>query len=284
MKKITVLRLMLLLFLMVAPFTSVLIPFCKADGEIIDHYNLVGNNGRIDCAIYVYRDTDSMTTEDFYALKIRIHAKNDDPANMFDTVILKISSPQAICDLWEPTSGWKGESTIGISYFHISFSIWIPTEYVEFTGGFTNNIKWLKCVVFDTSITDLGACFWVPEGAGFDFTFDLTVLHVQESSFWKDYILFSPSPNILKIQKYGSGTTTPSPGTHSYNYGTQVTVTAIPTARYIFSYWVLDGVKIYSNPITVKMNIDHTLEAHFRIRYGYGGGGGCGKLPTLQLL
>jgi hypothetical protein len=88
-----------------------------------------------------------------------------------------------------------------------------------------------------------------------------------------------PSPITLTIYVDGNtgGTTNPSPGTHAYEEGEVVTVTAIPSYFFNFRYWILDGptpIPIYSNPITITMDSDHTLTAYFE----YSGGFGC---PTL---
>jgi len=80
--------------------------------------------------------------------------------------------------------------------------------------------------------------------------------------------------HTLTISAESGGTTDPTPGTYTYGCGESVTVTAIPDSNYDFEYWVLDGATFYNNPITVNMNSDHTLKAHFK----YSGGGGC---PTL---
>ena len=67
--------------------------------------------------------------------------------------------------------------------------------------------------------------------------------------------------------------TDPAPGTHTYGYGSSVTVTASPYPDRTFCFWILDGSVYYQNPITVTMNSDHTLCAYFS---GGGGGGGGG--------
>jgi hypothetical protein len=61
-----------------------------------------------------------------------------------------------------------------------------------------------------------------------------------------------------------SGTTTPSPGSHTYTEGSTVVVDAQPDAGWMLNYWELDGVNIGStDPYTVTMNTDHTLIAVF---------------------
>ncbi|BBB32115.1 hypothetical protein TTHT_0529 [Thermotomaculum hydrothermale] len=59
----------------------------------------------------------------------------------------------------------------------------------------------------------------------------------------------------------GNGTTTPS-GTNDYQYGTGVQVSATPNSGYAFSGW--DGDIVSSdNPLTVVMDNDYTINAHF---------------------
>jgi flagellin-like protein len=60
------------------------------------------------------------------------------------------------------------------------------------------------------------------------------------------------------------GTTSPAPGTYTYDEGESVQVTALPNAGWKLSYWTLDGVSIGSqNPASVTMNKDHELAAVF---------------------
>lgn len=69
----------------------------------------------------------------------------------------------------------------------------------------------------------------------------------------------------LKIQSpSGSGSTSPSTGTHYYTSGTKVRVTAYPSSGYHFDHWVKDGSNAgSSNPIYVYMGSSHTLKAVF---------------------
>ena len=67
----------------------------------------------------------------------------------------------------------------------------------------------------------------------------------------------------LTITTTSGGTTTPSPGTHTYANATIVEVTAIPDVGYSFDYWLLDGEVRTENPITIIMDSNYTLEAHF---------------------
>jgi hypothetical protein len=68
----------------------------------------------------------------------------------------------------------------------------------------------------------------------------------------------------LTITTTANGTTSPSPGSHIYNTGTSICVTAIPDAYCIFDHWELDEVNVGSvNPYCALMDDNHTLHALF---------------------
>jgi parallel beta-helix repeat protein len=67
----------------------------------------------------------------------------------------------------------------------------------------------------------------------------------------------------LTITATEGGTTAPVPGTYGYAANSTVEVTAIPDVGYSFDYWLLDGNNRTENPITVRMDADHVLEAYF---------------------
>ena len=68
----------------------------------------------------------------------------------------------------------------------------------------------------------------------------------------------------LNITTTASGTTTPSPGVHTYANGTIAKVTAIPDINYTLAYWELDGSNAgTNNPIEILMDSNHTLHAVF---------------------
>lgn len=78
------------------------------------------------------------------------------------------------------------------------------------------------------------------------------------------YVFPAPEPVcILEISSTIGGTTDPAPGTYTYWDGTSVSVTAIPDPGYGFDYWMVDGEENRTNPISVKMDKDHTLDAVF---------------------
>jgi len=67
---------------------------------------------------------------------------------------------------------------------------------------------------------------------------------------------------ILTIAAGTGGRTDPSPGTHTYDVGTQVSVRAIPNSGYRFSNWSGDASGT-SNPITITMDSDKSIKANF---------------------
>jgi PKD repeat protein len=78
---------------------------------------------------------------------------------------------------------------------------------------------------------------------------------------------FSNSPSTtfdLTIAVFGSGSTVPAVGNHTYAEGTLVSVTATADPGWTFNNWLLDGVPAGSvNPIEVTMDDDHALTAYF---------------------
>lgn len=73
---------------------------------------------------------------------------------------------------------------------------------------------------------------------------------------------FAPREHTLAINTGEGGTTNPQPGTHVYDYGTVITVTAIPEAGYEFSEWSGDASGA-ENPVEVILNSNKSLIANF---------------------
>lgn len=89
-----------------------------------------------------------------------------------------------------------------------------------------------------------------------DVTSDMTLTAYYEEVTGVQYKL-----NIIATE---GGTTTPPPGTYTYDEGAVVTVTATPDSGYVFDHWELDGENIGSaNPTSVVMDADHELKAVF---------------------
>jgi hypothetical protein len=86
----------------------------------------------------------------------------------------------------------------------------------------------------------------------------------------------------LAISAETGGTTYPSSGTHSYDTGTEVTITANPNNGYEFSGWTGDVPSGHENdnPVTITMDADKSITASFRATTtddgdGPGKKGGC---------
>jgi len=76
----------------------------------------------------------------------------------------------------------------------------------------------------------------------------------------------------LTVQTDPSGLTpAPTPASASYAEGTSVTETAYDVSGYVFRYWDLDGVTqtMYVKTVTVTMNSDHTVTAHYWPELGF---------------
>lgn len=248
-------------------------PVVGDGGTIVDHYDLSGVNGRIDCSVYIYQDATTMSTEDFYALKVNVHARDELAGAYFNWAGLRVTAYYgAICDMWQPLDGVQGEGIVSVQIGAIAFSIWIPTSYVWFGGAYTGDICWSSSSLM-TKDASFAPCFYINKGVRFDFLFQLTVTRTAPWVSWTDTVEFSPSPNSLYVwDSVIGGKTSLLSGTYAYNYGVVVIVYAIPCIDWEFNCWVFDGAIVYQNPIVVVTNVDHSLKAYFSFPSG---GGGC---------
>jgi hypothetical protein len=80
----------------------------------------------------------------------------------------------------------------------------------------------------------------------------------------------TPVTYVLTITIDGQGSTSPAPGSYTYENGSEVTIGATDTSSlygFLFDYWVLDGstkiTKKNHNPLYLTMDRDHTLTAVF---------------------
>lgn len=80
----------------------------------------------------------------------------------------------------------------------------------------------------------------------------------------------TPVTYVLTISIDGQGSTSPSAGPHTYENGSEATISATDTSSlygFLFEYWVLDGsttiTKKNHNPLYLTMDQDHTLTAVF---------------------
>jgi len=70
----------------------------------------------------------------------------------------------------------------------------------------------------------------------------------------------------LDLRAEDGGTTSPAPGKHSYDSGSKITIEASPAAGYSFGGWI-GAAAGTTNPITITMDADKTLTAHFVKQY-----------------
>ena len=102
------------------------------------------------------------------------------------------------------------------------------------------------------------------DGAGFE-----NIL--PESGFTRtisglDSVELSPpaGKKYLIVNATTGGTTNPAPEVYLYDTGSIVTVTAVPNEGYEFTYWTVNGEVSYENPLTVTLDMNTTITAHFQ--------------------
>lgn len=67
----------------------------------------------------------------------------------------------------------------------------------------------------------------------------------------------------MSVEPAGSGTTSPTEGTHSYPENTVVNLTATPGSGYLFDHWTGNVANSTSPNTTITMTSDQTVTAHF---------------------
>ena len=72
--------------------------------------------------------------------------------------------------------------------------------------------------------------------------------------------------HTLALRSQKGGTTSPSPGSHTFDHGTEVTITAIPESNFRFSNWTGDVLST-ENPLTIEMNSNMSITANFVRQY-----------------
>ena len=88
----------------------------------------------------------------------------------------------------------------------------------------------------------------------------------------RDLSASSPPPQqTLTMAKSGEGSTSPSIGSHSYNQGSKVNISASPASGWRFTHWIGDVANNNSASTTVTMSTDKTVTAVFE------------KIPTYTL-
>jgi hypothetical protein len=89
---------------------------------------------------------------------------------------------------------------------------------------------------------------------------------LTESNSWQ--VTIESRDQILIINASVGGTTDPTPGTYSYDTGTDVAIAATPDMDYDFSYWSGDVPQgnENDNPITITMASDKSITANFVLK------------------
>ena len=108
--------------------------------------------------------------------------------------------------------------------------------------------------------TDYGFSHWsgdVPQGHENDNPITITVDSIK--SIKANFIQLRCT---LTISAGTGGTTEPNPGTHKYDTGTEVSVTATPDSGHEFSGWS-DDASGTTNPITITMDSYKSITANF---------------------
>ena len=75
--------------------------------------------------------------------------------------------------------------------------------------------------------------------------------------------VFGRIQHSLFINATANGTTIPESGTYSADEGSGIIVTAVPNSGYRFVNWMLDIGPATDNPITVVMDVDHSITPVF---------------------
>lgn len=117
-----------------------------------------------------------------------------------------------------------------------------------------------------TRICDIGATIYGTDVHGtIVVTINGTTYNVHPSNTVPpvDCSSSSDTTRDLTISVNGQGTTNPSPGTHTYDDGTQVTITASPDSGWKFDHW--DGdISGTSSTIVITMDSNKNVTAYFQ--------------------
>jgi hypothetical protein len=93
----------------------------------------------------------------------------------------------------------------------------------------------------------------------------------------------TPNQYTLTIEKYGEGTTTPEAGTHLYESGSEVNLSAEAAVNWEFVKWVINGVEINSSLTTIVMEQAKTAKVYFKDLSDSGGTVESSKSITLSV-
>lgn len=125
------------------------------------------------------------------------------------------------------------------------------------------------------------------EAGDYEVVGELIQAKVKVLFIWQDVTAYLPRVMPIGLVKYnswqtysltinviGQGTTSPSPGSYSYNAGTQMTITATPAAGWRFDRWGGDASGA-SSSTSLEMTGDKSVTAYFKKP----GGGGANRRP-----
>ena len=184
---------------------------------------------------------------------------------------------------WSPTTVLMDESKTVTANYAIQYNVSFAQTGVN--SDFTDTIVTVDGRTYN--FTELTASFWWDKDSIHTFSF-ASPLPVNASTqyVWTSTSGLSTSQSgsititasgsvtgnyrvgslyALTIQASTGGITNPALGTHTYQAGATIPVTAIADVNYQFDYWELDSVNMgVTNPFSVLMNMDHTLKAVFR--------------------
>jgi hypothetical protein len=103
--------------------------------------------------------------------------------------------------------------------------------------------------------------YWLLDGNPAGSANPISVLMTDDHTLQPIFVLRNYT---LTITATAGGTTNPAPGTYTYNAGSLISVTAIPSSGYVFDHWELNGSNVGSaNPYSVNMNNNYVLKAFF---------------------
>lgn len=175
--------------------------------------------------------------------------------------------------------GERAKSNIAQVTVNPALSVSIePTSSVIIIGGsvyFTSAISGgtlpytYQWYVNDTEVEGANSSTWTftPSSVGY-YLVSLKVTDAASATQLSNEAEVTVNPRTYKltITATAGGTTTPAPGTYTYNEGTDVQVTAVPDVNYKLAYWELNGSNIGSNnPITITMDNNYELKAYFAL-------------------
>ncbi len=161
-------------------------------------------------------------------------------------------------------------------HFLVSLYYWDENHEANFIASWTTEYFNSTSPDVPTQLThsfNLPATI-IPEGSCLGFViYDCAYSDVEwffDSTLHPSHLTIPASTEVvnytLNITPATGGNTNPASGTYTYVGGTEVTVTAISQTGYAFDHWILDGANAgTTNPISVTMNSNHTLQATFSV-------------------